>query len=116
MTEAKYTTTPSKHMKKFLDGMDYSQFKRYQTKYERENNIPAAKCDNYQMWKKLVKAMKWKNLKNLQLVVEYLGMDTMDSESVGFDVDHALTNISGCRALIKIQKDYYREQYEEKGY
>lgn len=116
MTEGKYNTTPSKHMKRFLDRMDYSQFERYQTKYERENNIPAKKCDNYQMWKKLVKAMKFKNLKNLQLIVEYLGMDKISDEDAGFNVEHALTNISGCRALIKIQKDYYREQYEEKGY
>lgn len=115
MTEGKYNT-PSKNMKRFLDRMDYSQFERYQTKYERENNIPAKKCDNYQMWKKLVKAMKWKNLKNLQLIVEYLGMDKISDEDAGFNVEHALTNISGCRALIKIQKDYYRQEYEEKGY
>ena len=109
-------STLSKHMEDYLDSLYYSEFVRYRTPYEKQHDLPANRPDNYQMYVKLGKPLKWKNLKNLQAVVEYLGWVGADSDSFGFDIDHAMTNISGCKKLIKMDRDYYREQYEEKGY
>lgn len=106
----------SKNMEDYLHSLYYSEFVKYRTPYEKKNDLPATKPDNYQMWKKLGKALEWKDLRNLQCVVEYMGWSGADSESFGFDIPHAMTTISGCKKLIKIDRRYYKEQYQEKGY
>lgn len=106
----------SKSMQKFLDSLYYSEFRKYQSAFDKKHGYLGDKSDNKGLYTKLSKCLKWRKYENLYAVVNYLGWGYVDDEDYDFDVKEAMSTSEGCKKLISIDINHYKEMYEKYGY